>query len=388
MARPRKYDGAVYNRKGTNIWWMRYRDRDGTPRRESTQTEDWEEAQKRLRDRLQERDQNILSIIRRGQTLAFGDWADLFLENFSKPPIRAPKTHEANLRAVKHLRPVFGTQALPNINAEEIECYLRDRLRQRVRISTSSGFVEHGLVKPATVHQEFRILQRMFNVAVRKKFLAANPCSGVEFPVRVKGLFRPHYMSWTQQGRIEAQAPRYLRNVIRVISETGLRVYKELASMKKSQVDLDNAVVWIPDSKTANGVAEVPLTDFAVEAFRDQLEMAGPGEWLFPSEGNPRGYQGSFKNAWRGTLSRAGVEYFRIYDLRSTFATRLSAGGVADEWVTQLLRQGDAKVFKKYSQMKLQMKREALLSLDRQASEKRTGSSTEKRSRLSTKKAS
>ena len=40
----------------------------------------------------------------------------------------------------------------------------------------------------------------------------------------------------------------------------------------------------------------------------------------------------------------------------STYATRLSAGGVADEWVTQLLRQGDAKVFKKYSQMKLQMK--------------------------------
>jgi hypothetical protein len=33
---------------------------------------------------------------------------------------------------------------------------------------------------------------------------------------------------------------------------------------------------------------------------------------------------------------------------------------VADEWLTQLLRQGDAKVFKKYSEMKLQMKREAL----------------------------
>jgi hypothetical protein len=32
---------------------------------------------------------------------------------------------------------------------------------------------------------------------------------------------------------------------------------------------------------------------------------------------------------------------------------------VADEWVTQMLRQGDAKVFKKYSQMKLQMRREA-----------------------------
>ena len=57
---------------------------------------------------------------------------------------------------------------------------------------------------------------------------------------------------------------------------------------------------------------------------------------------------------------------------------QLSAGGVADEWVTQLLRQGDAKVFKKYSQMKLQMKREALQKLNRKANEDRPGFVTEK----------
>jgi hypothetical protein len=67
------------------------------------------------------------------------------------------------------------------------------------------------------------------------------------------------------------------------------------------------------------------------------------------------------------------VPYFRIYDLRSTYATRLSAGGVADEWVTQLLRQGGAKVFKKYSPMKLQMKREALKKLNRKANEGQAG---------------
>ena len=72
---------------------------------------------------------------------------------------------------------------------------------------------------------------------------------------------------------------------------------------------------------------------------------------------------------WRLTLKRAKVPYFRIYDLRSTYATRLSAGGVADEWVTQLLRQGDAQVFKKYSQMKLQMPREALTKINRHANE-------------------
>ena len=34
----------------------------------------------------------------------------------------------------------------------------------------------------------------------------------------------------------------------------------------------------------------------------------------------------------------------------------ISAEAVADEWLTQMLWQGDAKVFKKHSQMKLQMK--------------------------------
>lgn len=61
---------------------------------------------------------------------------------------------------------------------------------------------------------------------------------------------------------------------------------------------------------------------------------------------------------------RARIPHFRIYDLRSTYATRLSISGVADKWVTQLLRQGHAKVFKKYSQMKLQMKREGLVKLN------------------------
>ena len=71
------------------------------------------------------------------------------------------------------------------------------------------------------------------------------------------------------------------------------------------------------------------------------------------------------------------MAYFRIYDLRSTYATRLSAGGVADEWVTQLLLQRDAKVFKKYSQMNLQMKREALQKLNRKANEGRPGFDTD-----------
>jgi integrase len=165
-----------------------------------------------------------------------------------------PKTHEANLRAPKHLKTAFGSQKLAGVSADDIETYLRRRLEQRVEWKTVAGCIEGNRLKPATVHQEFRVLRRMLNVGVRKKVLAFNPCAGVELPVKVKGLFRPHYMSWLEQQRIESHAPRHLRNVIRIITETGLRVYKELTIMKKDQVDLENAVVWISDSKSPNGV--------------------------------------------------------------------------------------------------------------------------------------
>jgi integrase len=209
----------------------------------------------------------------------------------------------------------------------------------------------------------------MLNVAVRKRLLTSNPCAMVEFPVALKGFFRPHYVTWSEQQQIENHAMPHLRNAVRIIAETGLRVKKELLPMKKDQIDFLNAVVWIPDSKTPNGVAEVPLSEIALDAFQKQVAISGTGEFLFPSDLNSKGHLRSLRTAWRKALRRAGVPYFRLYDLRSTYATRLSAGGVADEWVIQMLRQGDSQVFKKYSQMKLQMKREALDKINRLANQ-------------------
>lgn len=369
MARPSRHDGVVYQRNDSKIWRMRYREKSGRRRLESTQTEDWQEAQRQLRGRLQARDNNTLDIVRKGEQLLFGEWADFFLEHYSKPPIRAAKTHEANESALKTLKPAFGPMKMTEIDATQIEFHLRSRLQHRRRVRRKAGIIELGTLKPATVHQEFRVLRRIFSVAVKKKLCPANPCAGVEFPVVLKSLFRPHYMKWSEQQMIELHAPIYLRNVIRILTETGLRIYKELAPLRKEDVDLANKLVFIADSKTPTGVAEVPLTDIAVEAFRSQIEIAGPGPWLFPSPRNPKGYQTNFKKTWERTLRKAGLPYFRLYDLRATHATRLSAGGVADEWVTQMLRQTDAKVFKKYSQMKLQMKREALARLNRKANE-------------------
>ena len=141
--------------------------------------------------------------------------------------------------------------------------------------------------------------------------------------------------------------------------------------MKKSQVDLENLLVHIPDSKTPSGVGDMPMTESAHQAFKARIDETPGSDYLFPAlrKGGKKPYVGSLKKVWRSTLHRAGVSYFSLYELRHTFASRLSAGGVSDHFVTQMLRQGDSEVFKRYSQAKLNMMREALARLDRQANQ-------------------
>ena len=72
MARPSKHDGSIYPRNDGKVLWMVYRDRNGKRIRESTFTEDWEEAQRKLRDRLQARDDKILDVPERRETSILG----------------------------------------------------------------------------------------------------------------------------------------------------------------------------------------------------------------------------------------------------------------------------------------------------------------------------
>ena len=370
--RPRNTSGSLFLRRDSRVWWMSYRDHNGRFRQESTGRRAKGEAEKVLRKLLVARDEGLLPSTAPDGGISFNEWADWFLENRSKPPFRSEKTHLQNLSALKLLRPRFGKHRLADITVEEIEAYLMTRLNTGKRVHTKSGLQLRGRLKPATVHQELRILRRILNVAVKKRRLAVNPCKGVEFPVPVAGTTRkPHYLTASEQARVEACAPVYLRNIIVIMVEMGLRPYRELVPIRKGQVDLQNGIVHLPDSKTVNGIADMPMTERAREAFASQMKQSGDSDYLFPSPrmGSSKPHITRVTKLWDRTLHRTGLPHFSLYELRHTFATRLSAGGVADHFVTQMLRQGDAAVFKRYSQAKLNMMREALSKLDRQANE-------------------
>jgi len=209
--RPRKLSGTIYTRKDSQFLWVHYRNRQGEIVTESAGTADPEDAERFLRERLGARDDGSLPMLLSGRNLTFGEWADWFLEKRSKPPIRSEKTHQQNTNAVKFLRPVFGSLFLSEITPEAIENYIERRLNEGRRIHTKFKLILRGKLKPATVHQEFRVLRNMLNTAVRQKKLLVNPCGAVEFPVSVKHSTRkPHYMTASEQERIEFLAPRLL----------------------------------------------------------------------------------------------------------------------------------------------------------------------------------
>jgi integrase len=290
-----------------------------------------------------------------------------FFWELPQAPIRAAKTHDANMRAIGHLQQAFGKRRLADLTAEEIEQYLRRRLKQHARVKDWFRFQRGPSVEAN--HGASGVSGASADTHCRRaeEIASGQSLSRCRVP-RLGQRSVPSALRRVVGATIDRiPCPWYFRKVVRIITETVLRVYKELAPMKKDQVDLENAFVWIPDSKTTNGVADVPLTELALTAFRDQMKLAGPGPYLFPRDKNGLGHQTTFKTVWHETLKRAKIPYFRIYDLRSTYATWLSAGDVADEWVTQMLRQGDAKVFKKYSQMK----REASEKINRHANEDR-----------------
>ena len=147
------HDGVVYQRARTaEIWWIRYRDRKGVaPKRVKHKPLIGRKQIKRLRERLQARDANLFEVFRKGESLAYEQWADFFLENLFQAACACCEDTQAKTKTcIKHLKAAFGMSRLVDITADHIEIYLRDRLRQRVRIKSSLGFREKGVLQPAT----------------------------------------------------------------------------------------------------------------------------------------------------------------------------------------------------------------------------------------------
>lgn len=132
--------------------------------------------------------------------------------------------------------------------------------------------------------------------------------------------------------------------------DTGMRP-EEICRLERRNVHLDKGFVFIPYGKTKAARRKIPLSRRAEEVLRRRLESTD-GEFVFPGA---RGEKDSSKhivkvnNGHNGAVKRAGVEPFRMYDLRHTFATRAAEAGVDIMTLAALLGHSKVQMVMRYT---------------------------------------
>ena len=121
--------------------------------------------------------------------------------------------------------------------------------------------------------------------------------------------------------------------------ETGARPISECLQLRWDDVDLVNDFIQIRESKTGAGIRKVPLSSRCKIELLRWREHVGVGfsRYVFPNMSTPDRPLKDIRRSWSKALKDAKLTPFWIYNLRHTFASRLSAAGVPDVFVAQLM---------------------------------------------------
>jgi len=128
---------------------------------------------------------------------------------------------------------------------------------------------------------------------------------------------------------LERELGPALGPVVPFAAATGLRP-SEWAALERRHVDGERRVITVEGTKTLRSRRQVPLSQRALEALgRVPARLDSP--LVFPAGGGGRINLNNFRRReWAPAVEAAGIARpARIYDLRSTFASRALAAGVA-----------------------------------------------------------
>ena len=86
--------------------------------------------------------------------------------------------------------------------------------------------------------------------------------------------------------------------------------------------------------------------------------------FVFPNFRKPSQPTKDIRHSWAKALEDAGIAYFWIYNLRHTFTSRLSAAGVPDLFVAQMIGHSSPGILQVYSKAIDDFRRDAVRKLE------------------------
>ena len=369
---------SVYKRGQT--YWYKFLFQ-GQLIRESAKTNSKTVAREAERARRRELELAVNRIHRRERMPLFSVAAREWLD--TKEALAA-KTVAAYRQYVKSLTKYFGDRLICDIGLQEIAKLQRERkaagLSARTinyEIHTLRGILKHFSLW-STIADQVR------------------PMKGERQPGRA--------LSRDEESRLLTAIRRSISPVLLplfVVSvDSGLRA-SEVRALKRGNIsarwsdgEIVEAEIVVPKSKTEAGTGRVvPLTNRARAAIADWLKLlgeGGPDTFLFPHHtvgfsrdrkstsirdvdfGRPIG---EWKTAWRRALKIAGVKA-RWHDLRHTLVSRLAENpAVSEETIRALAGHVSRAMLARYSHIRAEAKRAAILALEYPESLKETSNS-------------
>jgi len=268
--------------------------------------------------------------------MTFADLAARFLADGSPRPY--------HLDRLKVLLPYFGELPIGRISKASVREYRTHRHKEKQ-------------LSEATLNRDVEVLRHLLYWALDEGFLATNPLTRIRLP-KQRRKPRP-IMSLTEEDKLLVAASPHLRQIAIAALDSGMR-RGELLTQRWEHIDFDRRVLLVTHSKTAGGEArEVPLTRRLIELLSS---IRKPEGLVFTYKGRPIH---KIKTAWKATIRRSGVRYFRFHDLRHTFNTRLMEAGVLQDVRKALMGHSSGEeVNSLYTHVELPVKREAIRKLE------------------------
>jgi integrase len=338
----RRKDGKIITSKP---WWISVMI-DGRQHCESTGTSNKRLAQRILNLRTAEIIEGRFRLPK-SRPPRLGQFSQGFLDS-----IRHENTKKRYASSVANLRAHFGDARLSSVTPEGIDKFKQARLSDNVRA--------------ATVNRDLAVLRRMLRIAEKRRLIAGSPFREVEMLEERKERRQPHILTFEEEEKLLAVAPAPLRVLTILILDTGLRSGREALSLQWGDIDFANDSVQIKESKTLAGIRMVPMSGRCKAELLAWGKRLGPefSEYVFANPQRPNAHLTNFRRAWPKALKAAGLEYFWVYDLRHTFASRLTQAGVSPVFVAQIMGHSSTSVLQTYAKAIDEYRRSAISKLE------------------------
>lgn len=339
-------------RKRGGVWHLDIVVRRGSEKLRVRKTARVKSKTEALQVEAKERARLDASPLVRGRSPFFADFADSFLENYSKTNNKPSEHASKKMILEKHLKPALGHLRLDDVGDELVASYKTTKLATHSKKSINNHLI---------------CLARLYTIA--EKWGKTTRTPSVELFRIVPGDF-DFFPPEESQRLLDGAEPGQWRTMILLALRAGLRI-SELRALKWSNIDLEAGRVIVKESEWEGEVgtpkggksAEVPLSAEIRQALAT-LPSRFARKFVFPGDKGKMLTRGECNSPiWRA-CRRAGLREVGWHVLRHSFASQLAMAGVSLKAIQELMRLASIAMVLRYAHLTPSVRSDAVALLD------------------------